>query len=77
MMRVGRCVHQSVGRVERSETRHRPTSDGFHGAWHRARIRATRWFNPSYDLLRAPRTAHFRSALDATNFCQSERTSSW
>jgi len=42
-----------VGWVERSETHHLAERiDGFRGACHRARVRATRWLNPSYNRMK-------------------------
>jgi hypothetical protein len=51
-LRLAMTVVGAVARIERSEIRGRRDPQakipGFHGACHRARIRATRWFNPGY-----------------------------
>jgi len=45
---TGKSQH---GRMERSEIRdRRRVIPGFRGACHRARIRATRWLHPGYDV---------------------------
>src|SRR5258708_18692669 len=50
--RVARIsINQAVARMQRSAIRdRRRASPGFRGACHRARIRATRWINPGYDV---------------------------
>src|SRR5258708_2367127 len=50
--RVARIsINQAVARMQRSAIRdRRRASPGFRGACHRARIRATRWLHPGYDV---------------------------
>src|SRR6266567_836336 len=50
-----RANHAAVARMERSAIQdRRRVSPGFRGVYHRARIRATRWLHPGYDVPTCP-----------------------